>query len=224
LPGTEHDGLGGRAERIGLLGGTFDPPHAGHLAAGASCQGALSLDRLLFVVANDPWQKGPLRAVTAAEDRFAMVQAAITSLVGAEASRMEIERGGPSYTIDTVEELLAEAGRAGRPPPEVFLIIGADLVEGLSTWERAEELQGLVTLAIVSRPRSPTPVVPEGWASVVVEAVPIDVSSSEVRELLAQGGSVEGLVPDPVIRCIRRRNRYAVPRGSPRAPTPPSSP
>jgi nicotinate-nucleotide adenylyltransferase len=201
-----------RPERIGLLGGTFDPPHVGHAAAARAVQGALALDRLLLVVANDPWQKSPTRVITPAEDRFAMTQALAEDLPGVEASRLEIDRGGPSYTVMTVEAIRAEAGRAGRVPPEIFLVVGADLVPDLGTWERVADLQGLVTLAVVSRPTTPTPEVPPGWRVQWVNGPQVDVSSSAVRSVLAQGGSVEDLVPAGVVRCIRRRNLYAVGR------------
>jgi nicotinate-nucleotide adenylyltransferase len=204
--------LRSRPERIGLLGGTFDPPHAGHVAAALACREALSLDRLLLVVANDPWQKAPRRAITPAEDRFAMVAAAVAGLEGLEASRIEIDRGGPSYTIETVEALEEAARQAGRPNPEVFLVVGADLVSSLPTWERVDELRRLVTLVVVSRPRSPLPSTPEGWQVVPVAGGGIDVSSSEVRTLLARGRSVAGLVPETVVHCIRRRDLYAVDR------------
>jgi len=199
-------------ERLGLLGGTFDPPHAGHLAAARASVAELGLDRLLLVVANDPWQKSPHRSVTPAEDRFALVEAAVDGIDGLEASRVEIDRGGPSYTIETVLELLDDAARSGRPAPEIFLVVGADLVETLPTWERADELARLVRLAVVSRPGSVRPEVPAGWEAVAVAGQPVDVSSSGVRALLASGAPVAGLVPDGVIRCIRRRDLYAVPR------------
>jgi len=199
-------------ERIGLLGGTFDPPHAGHLAAAVACRDALSLDRLLLVVANHPWQKAPRRRISPAEDRLAMVQAAVQGVPGLEASRMEIDRGGPSYTIDTVGALHREAADAGRPLPEVYLIVGADLVGSLPTWERVDQLRPLVTLVVVSRPRSPGPPDPVGWQVVHLDGGGVDVSSSEVRALLADGAAVDGLVPDAVIRCIRRRGMYAVGR------------
>jgi nicotinate-nucleotide adenylyltransferase len=109
--------------------------------------------------------------------------------------------------VDTVEEVTA---RAGARPVEVFLVVGADLVPELGTWHRAEDLQGLVTLAIVSRPTGEEPAVPPGWRSVRVDGPHVAVSSSEVRDRLAAGGSVDGLVPPTVIRCIRHRGMYAV--------------
>lgn len=196
-------------ERIGILGGTFDPPHVGHAAAARAAIAELSLDRLLLVVANDPWQKSGARRVSDAEDRYGLTQALAAEIPGAEASRLEIDRGGPSYSVVTVEELLATAGR---PAPEVFLVVGADLVPELETWERPEDLQRLATLAVVSRPTSPAPEAPPGWRVARVDGPRVDVSSSEVRQRLAAGQSVVGLVPDAVIRCLERRGMYAVPR------------
>jgi nicotinate-nucleotide adenylyltransferase len=204
-----------RSERIGIFGGTFDPPHVGHVAAACAVREALHLDRLLLVVANDPWQKSSTRAITPAEDRFALAQALAAEIPGAEASRVEIDRGGPSYTVATAEALVAEATKAGRPPPEIYLVVGADLVPGLDTWERVNDLKEMVTLAVVSRPgprEDEARLTPPGWRVQWVDGPAVDVSSSAVRAVLAHGGSVDGLVPATVVRCIRRRNLYAVDR------------
>jgi nicotinate-nucleotide adenylyltransferase len=206
-----------RSERIGLFGGTFDPPHIGHVSAARAVQDALTLDRLLLVVANDPWQKSPTRAITPAEDRFAMARALAGAIPGTEASRVELDRGGPSYSVITAEALVTEAVDSGRAPPDIYLIVGADLVADLGTWERVDDLKALVTLAVVSRPAmpgaTPLPVVdPPGWRVERVDGPQVDVSSSAVREVLQRGGSIDDLVPAEVVRCIRRRNLYAVGR------------
>jgi nicotinate-nucleotide adenylyltransferase len=203
-----------RPARIGILGGTFDPPHNGHAAAARAVLATLDLDRLLLVVANDPWQKSPLRDVTPAEDRFAMTEALAAGIPGAEASRMEIDRGGPSYTVMTAEQILHEASNAGRGVPELYLVVGADLVPELQTWERVADLQRLVTLAVVSRPTPgrDRPPVPPGWQSVSVDGPQVDVSSSGVRQALSRGEAVDNLVPAEVVHCIRRRTLYAVGR------------
>jgi nicotinate-nucleotide adenylyltransferase len=201
-----------RAERLGLLGGTFDPPHLGHLAAAREARRALSLDRVLLVVANDPWQKSPLRDITGAADRLAMVEAAVEGLDGIEASRIELDRGGASYTVDTVEQLRAEAAAAGRPAPELFVIVGADIVPTLATWHRVGDLRALVTLVVVARPHAPAPSTPAGWRSAVVGGLDFDVSSSQIRERLAEGRPAGGMVPAAVGHCIQRRGLYAVPR------------
>jgi nicotinate-nucleotide adenylyltransferase len=198
-----------RPERVGILGGTFDPPHLGHVAAGRAVIEALGLDRLLLVVANDPWQKSGQRAVSPAEDRYALAEALAGEIPGAEASRLEIDRGGPSYSVDTAEALLAGVG--GRPV-ELFLVVGADLLPELGTWHRAGDLAGLVTLAVVSRPAADATAVPPGWRAVRVDGPQVGVSSSEVRDRLAAGEPVDDLVPSGVIRCIHGRGLYAVGR------------
>jgi nicotinate-nucleotide adenylyltransferase len=195
-------------ERVGLLGGTFDPPHCGHVAAARASIRSLALDRLVLVVANQPWQKVPLRSVTPAVDRLAMVEAMLPLVPGAEVSRIEIDRGGPSFTADTVDALLADAAARGATL-DLYLIVGADLVAALDTWKRVDDLRRAVTLAVVPRPHSDAPR-PLGWKVVYVEDHPVDVSSSEVRDRLERGLPVEGLVPDEVIRCIRSRGLYAV--------------
>lgn len=172
----------------------------------------LSLDRVLMVVANLPWQKVPQHEVAPAADRLALVQVACEGHRGLEASALEIERGGPSYTADTVKELLARGRARSGLEPEIFLVIGGDLVASLDTWERVDELRPLVTLAVVTRAHIPSPAEVPGWRACAISGVDVDVSSSEVRRRLAQGLSVEGMVPDPVARCIRRRRLYAVGR------------
>jgi nicotinate-nucleotide adenylyltransferase len=212
LPTPESGAGSGAGERIGLLGGTFDPPHLGHLAIAQAALGVLELDRLLMVVANHPWQKVDTRRILPAEDRFAMVEAAVAGLPGIEASRIEIDRGGPSYTVETVEQLRADALAGERPLPEVVLVVGADLATELDTWERSAELCTLVQVAVVSRPGCEGATPPPGWDWVAIEGLRIDISSSEVRARLAAGASAEDLVPAPVIHCIEARNLYAVPR------------
>jgi nicotinate-nucleotide adenylyltransferase len=193
--------------RIGLFGGTFDPVHTAHLEVADAVRRALSLDRMLVVVANEPWQKEGERAVTGAEDRWAMVQAAVTEWPGLEASRMEIDRGGPSYTIDTVRQLGKE-----EPGADIVLVVGSDVVGGLTSWHEEQALRPLVTLAVVGRPGSPPVEAPPGWRSVTVPVAPFEVSSTELRDRLESGRTVRGLVPDPVIRCIEQRGLYATRR------------
>jgi nicotinate-nucleotide adenylyltransferase len=177
------------------------------VAAGRAVVEALGLERLLLVVANDPWQKSGQRAVSPAADRFALTELLAAEIPGSEASRLELERGGPSYSVDTAEQVQARLG-----PAELFLVVGADLVPDLETWHRPEDLKALVTLAVVSRPGAPAPVPPPGWRMTRVDGPRVSVSSSEVRELLRAGQGVEGLVPEEIIHCISRLGLYAVPR------------
>jgi nicotinate-nucleotide adenylyltransferase len=192
---------------IGIFGGTFDPIHTAHLELAELVRVALDLDRMLLVVANQPWQKEGERVVTPAEDRFSMVEAAALGWPGLAPSRMEIDRGGPSYTVDTVHQLLSE-----EPGARLTLVVGSDVVAGLTTWHDEDVLRELVTLAVVGRPGADPADPPPGWRAVTVPAVPFDVSSTELRRRLEQGEPVEGLVPDAVIRCIRQRGLYATDR------------
>ncbi|HAM01385.1 MAG TPA: nicotinic acid mononucleotide adenylyltransferase [Acidimicrobiaceae bacterium] len=191
-------------QRIGIFGGTFDPVHVGHLVAALEARQALELDRVLLVVAGDPWQKTDVRPVTPAEDRFAVVAAAVEGVDGLEASRLEIDRSGPSYTADTVRQLAA-----AHPGAELFLVVGDDVAAELRTWQRVEEVVGAVTLVIVQRGGvSPVPD-PAGWEARRVGIPALEISSSDLRERLATGRNVHFLVPEAAIRCIRSRNLYA---------------
>jgi nicotinate-nucleotide adenylyltransferase len=194
-------------ERIGVFGGTFDPVHTGHVETAEAVHRALDLDRTLLVVANEPWQKEGTRSVTPAEDRYAMVEAAVSGRPGLEPSRLEIDRGGPSYTIDTVDEL-----HGLDPESELFLVVGADVVPELPTWHKQAELAASVVLVVVDRPGAPRAKPPPGWHAVSVPVPPFDVSSTELRSRLGAGQSVGDLVPEAVIRCIRGRNLYATSR------------
>ncbi len=189
--------------RIGLFGGTFDPIHTGHVELADAVRTALEFDRMLVVVANDPWQKHD-RPVSPAEDRFALVVAALADRPGLEASRLEIDRGGPSYTVDTVRAVLT-----AQPDADVFVVVGADVVGTLDTWHGDEELRDLVTLAVVDRPGVPHGEPPPGWRAVRVAVTPVDVSSTGLRTALESGAPVDGLVPEAVIRCIAQRGLYA---------------
>jgi nicotinate-nucleotide adenylyltransferase len=147
------------------------------------------------------------RPVTPAEDRYAMVEAALAEHPGLEPSRLELERGGPSYTIDTVRELLCRY-----PGAHLVVVIGSDIVATLPTWKDERDLRGLVTLAVVGRPGVPPLALPAGWRGVDVPVAPLDLSSTELRERLETGAGVDGLIPEAVIRCIRQRGLYATGR------------
>lgn len=191
-------------ERIGVLGGTFDPVHIGHLAAAVNVRHELGLDRVLLVVANVPWQKVGARHVAPAEDRYAVVEAATEGLQGVEASRLEIDRGGPSYTADTLVEL---AGL--HPGAELFLVVGSDVVSELDTWERVDEVRERATLVAVTRPGVGVHDPPGPWPMEVVEVPSLDVSATELRARVASGRPLDVLVPPAAVRQILRRGLYA---------------
>jgi nicotinate-nucleotide adenylyltransferase len=199
--------VGAAGERLGVFGGTFDPPHIGHLVAATEVRHALDLDRVLLVVANEPWQKTGTREISPAADRLAMVEAAVGGVEGLEASALEIERGGPSYSVDTLETLAA-----ADPAGTQFLILGGDAAAGLATWERTEALPGLATLVLVDRPGLSAPDPPPGWSLERVEMPRLDVSSTDLRDRMAGGRPVAFLTPQAVVSCIGERRLY---RGRP---------
>jgi nicotinate-nucleotide adenylyltransferase len=186
-------------ERLGIMGGTFDPVHIAHLVAAIEAHCSLALDRTLFIVAGDPWQKAG-QVVAPAEARFEMVSAAIADLPGMEASRLEIEREGPTYTIDTVDALAS-------PARDLFLIVGSDAAAHLGTWHRAEELRARVTLAVLTREGHPR-AAPAGWRVVEVEMPRFDVSSTDIRERCLNGRPIDVLVPAPAVRVLHAHGLY----------------
>ena len=193
-----------RPRKIGIFGGTFDPIHVGHLVAAVNVRHALSLDRLLLVVANQPWQKEGSRSITPAEDRFAMVEAAVGGVRGLEASRIEIDRGGPSFTADTIEAVMAMD-----PGADLFTVVGADAADALHTWERVEVIARLSTLVVVNRPGSTLRATLDGWRVVEIEIPALEVSSTDLRSRARDGRPLDYLVPESVVRVIRSRDLYA---------------
>lgn len=197
--------------RVGLLGGTFDPPHVGHLIAAQDVMEALHLDKLRFVVAaRSPFKTE--RPGSPGEVRAAMVEAASGDDPRFRVSRIELERGGTSYTVETVREL-----RAAEPDVRWHLIIGADQLARFGEWREPEALARMATLVVMSRRGSGL----EGrrvegldieWAPVEVSRV--DVSSTRIRERVAEGRSVRYLVPEPVRKIIGEKQLYRrTPRG-----------
>jgi nicotinate-nucleotide adenylyltransferase len=197
------------SERLGIFGGTFDPPHVGHLVTAVNVRHELALDRVLLVVNDQPWQKLGTRDITPAEDRFAMVEAAVGSVEGLEASRIEIDRGGMSFTADTLHDLSAED-----PDRELFVILGSDAAGGLPTWERADEVRAGATIVVVERPGTreiePLP----GWSWVRVEVPRLEVSSTDLRARVADGRPLDYLLTPDVIDAIERHELYRTRVGS----------
>ena len=189
--------------RIGIFGGSFDPVHDAHVALAKLALAELRLDELIWVPAGQPWQKP--RAITPAEDRAAMVRLAIEGEPRFTLSRLEIERDGPSYTLDTVRAL-----QAARPGLTWYLVIGQDQYAGFHTWHGWQELLGLVTLAIANRPDAPLAADPQVLRvpHAAVALPMMDISSTDIRERIAQGQGTAGLVPAAVARYIARHHLY----------------
>jgi nicotinate-nucleotide adenylyltransferase len=188
--------------RIGVLGGTFDPPHVGHLVTALNVRHLLALDLVLMVVANEPWQKVGSRTITPAPQRLAMVRAAVEGLEGVEASDLEIRRGGPSYSIDTIAELEQQ-----HPGAELFLVVGADAAAELHSWRRPDELAQRCSVIVVDRPGVAT-TLPDGFDGVRVEVPRLEVSSTDLRARVVDGRPLQFLVPDAVVSLVRDLDLY----------------
>ncbi len=186
-----------------MFGGTFDPPHVGHMVAAVNARHGARLDRVLLVVANEPWQKVGERDISPAADRLAMVEAAVAGVEGLEASDIEIARGGRSYTVDTLRAL-----RDDDPDRDLSLILGSDAVAGLPTWEGVEDLPELAEIIVVERPGTEGARPPEGFRYQVVEVPLLDISSTEVRARVADGRPLDYLLTPDVITSVRDRGLY----------------
>jgi nicotinate-nucleotide adenylyltransferase len=182
--------------RIGVFGGEFDPPHVGHLVIAQEARYRLELDRLLVVPPAAPPHRSP--SAVPAETRMRMAEAAFAGEPDTEISRIELDRPGPSFTVDTLEQLDA-------PGVELFLVIGADQLAAIGDWHRPERVRELAALAVAGRPGLPPP---EG-ADIVLTSPLLDVSSSEIRRRIAAGEPVRHLVPDAVLELIRADDLYA---------------
>jgi len=192
--------------RIGLFGGTFDPPHVGHLVTAVNVRHALHLDQVILMVANDPWQKSGGREVTPAADRLAMVEAAVSGVEGLVAGSDEIDRGGPSYTADTLVHLAER-----HPGVEWYTIIGDDAAASLDTWERVEQVVDLSHLVVVDRPGHHA-TLSTRYEWIHVESPRLEVSSTDLRSRFVDGRPLDYLVTEPVRRVIVERGLYGVGR------------
>ncbi|MBL1067803.1 nicotinate-nucleotide adenylyltransferase [Streptomyces sp. 7-21] len=189
--------------RLGVMGGTFDPIHHGHLVAASEVAARFQLDEVIFVPTGQPWQKSH-RMVSPAEDRYLMTVIATASNPQFSVSRIDIDRGGKTYTIDTLRDLRAEHGDA-----DLFFITGADALAQILSWRDAEELFSLAHFIGVTRPGHvlADPGLPNGRVS-LVEVPALAISSTDCRKRVARGDPVWYLVPDGVVRYINKRALY----------------
>jgi nicotinate-nucleotide adenylyltransferase len=186
--------------RLGVLGGTFDPPHHGHVVVAVDVRAALALDEVVLVPAGDPWQKRG-RVVASAEDRVRMTEGAVQSIDGLWVSRVEVECDGPSVTADTLEALQA-------PDRELFLILGADAAANMPTWRRLEDTRHLATVVVVERDGEHADPPGPGWSWTHVRIPRLEISSSDVRARIGDGRPVDGLVPAATLTYIRDHDLY----------------
>ncbi len=190
------------SERLGILGGTFDPVHVGHIVAAVDVRAALGLDRVFMMPAGDPWQKRG-KVVASPEHRLEMVERACAGLEGVEASRVEIDEPGASVTADTLERLAA-------PSRELFLLLGTDAVANMPTWRRLEETRDLASIAVVERAGEHAEPPGPGWRFEHVTIPRLDVSSSEIRRRVGMGLPIDGLTPALVVQFIRDVGLYTL--------------
>ncbi|MEO7821963.1 MAG: nicotinate-nucleotide adenylyltransferase [Gemmatimonadaceae bacterium] len=198
--------------RIGVFGGTFDPPHVGHLILAADACDALRLDRLIFVPAASQPFKAETPAFASPAERLEMVRLAVAGDSRCTVEDTEIRRGGLSYTVDTLEEIARKNAGA-----ELFLLIGQDTLAGFSDWKEPDRIGQLATLAVMRRAGSArTTGGPGRRRAVEISTRRVDVSSTEIRERLASGKSIRGFVPESVERFITERGLYIEVRKRPR--------
>ena len=190
-------------KRLGVMGGTFDPIHHGHLVAASEVVSQFHLDEVVFVPTGQPWQKDR-RPVSPAEDRYLMTVVATMSNPQFSVSRIDIDRKGPTYTTDTLREL-----RALHADADLFFITGADALSQIFSWRNAQELFDLAHFIGVTRPGHTLtdPGFPAGGVS-LVEVPALAISSTDCRLRVSRGEPVWYLVPDEVVRYIDKRKLY----------------
>lgn len=196
-----------RRHRLGVMGGTFDPIHHGHLVAASEVQARFHLDEVVFVPTGVPWQKKE-RQVSQAEDRYLMTTIATASNPRFSVSRVDIDRGGDTYTVDTLRDLRAERG----DDVDLFFITGADALAQILTWRGADELFELAHFIGVSRPGTTTGSgdvahLPAGSVT-LVEVPALSISSTDIRQRVAQQLPIWYLVPDGIVQYIAKRGLY----------------
>lgn len=187
---------------IGILGGTFDPPHLGHLVAAQEAFVTLSLDRLLFVPAAEPPHKLDAR-ISSARIRLEMLRAAVAGNARFEVSTIELDRSGPSYTVDTLRQLRTEF-----PSAALFLLIGIDQVREFSSWREPDEVLRLAEVVMLSRAGEDAGS-QAGFVRQTVAVTRLDISSTLIRARIAHGQPIRYLVPDAVEEIIRREGIYS---------------
>jgi len=200
--------------RVGVLGGTFDPPHLGHLILASCAAGQLGLDKVLFVPAGDPWRKAA-RRVTPAGQRLEMARLATAGDPRFEVDPTEVQRPGPSYTSDTLRELKQRLPRESR----LYFLVGEDALEDMRYWHEPEAILAAATLAVAPRMETPVPQPPEEHSGTALALPPfervdmpyIGISSTDLRRRVQRGDSIRYLVPEAVERYVRERGLYLEP-------------
>ncbi len=193
-----------RARRIGIMGGTFDPIHHGHLVAASEVASSFELDEVVFVPTGQPWQKADEK-VSPAEDRYLMTVIATAANPRFAVSRVDIDRGGPTYTVDTLRDLRRQYG----PEAELFFITGADALNKILSWKEVDEAFEQAHFIGVTRPgfHLSGDHLPERAVS-LIQVPAMAISSTDVRSRVAAGQPIWYLVPDGVVQYIAKRHLY----------------
>jgi nicotinate-nucleotide adenylyltransferase len=196
--------------RVGVMGGTFDPIHHGHLVAAEEARWQFHLDQVVFVPTGQPWQKPA--GVTGAEDRYLMTVIATASNPAFSVSRLEIDTPGPTYTVDTLRRLRAELD----PGARLFFVTGADAVLQILTWKDPDEVLALAELIAATRPGHDladlAEKVPSAAGRVHPMRIPaLAISSTDIRARVAAGAPIQYLVPEGVARYVEKRGLYRRP-------------
>lgn len=191
--------------RLGVMGGTFDPIHHGHLVAASEVAAVFDLDEVVFVPTGQPWQKTGERHVSDPEHRYLMTVIATASNPRFTVSRIDIDRGGATYTFDTLNEL-----RALRPDADLFFITGADAISQIMTWRNAHKLWELANFVGVTRPgHELDPPLGEGRQITTLEIPAMAISSTDIRQRASKGAPIWYLVPDGVVQYINKYRLYS---------------
>jgi nicotinate-nucleotide adenylyltransferase len=187
--------------RLGVMGGTFDPIHNGHLVAASEVASVLKLDEVLFVPTGQPWQK---EQVTSTSDRYLMTEIATAANPRFKVSTVDIDRSGPTYTVDTLRDLQVQF-----PDADLFFITGADAVSSIADWKDSANLWDLAKFVAVTRPGHvlDLPDSPEG-AIQVLEIPALAISSTDIRKRVSQGKPIWYLVPDGIVQFIAKHGLY----------------
>lgn len=187
--------------RVGVMGGTFDPIHNGHLVAASEVAAALDLDEVVFVPTGEPWQK---KTVSSREHRYLMTVVATASNPRFKVSRVDVDRPGPTFTVDTLRDLAQEHQNA-----ELFFISGADAIAQILMWKNVEDVWSLAHFVAVSRPghQLELPAAPTGAIS-ELEVPALSISSTDVRARVKKGKPIWYLVPDGVVQYISKHGLY----------------
>ena len=216
---THPEGGTGSARAFGILGGTFDPVHEGHLALAAEARAVLDLDHVLFVPNADPPHKQDQR-VTPSMHREAMVSLAIEGRPGFALSRIELERPGPSYAVDTLADLASQSRADGRPEP--WFVLSAEVLDDFHTWRQPERVLDLCRIAVAPRPGAEP--LDRSWVTqhypgredrfAFLPGPELDIAATDIRERVARGEPIDTLVPDSVASYIAAQGLYVAERGA----------